>query len=239
MRPYTRHEKFQPALNFAIFLPFYYLKDSSSDDLLCLDFQYGIENNQDLTSDDIENGFNNTYKSDLIIATREIIIQVLNEAFPRDQEERALHRDADDRPRFKTFEDIPLLGVVNLGRFQLDVGEDESMQGQRRAVILPSNSEEQTGADKMNSDINDSMDNNRRLAFYKDSYPPDILSVIDNSFCPESEEIVCSIVDTRVCVILEEGEDGDEVKEQLLDGIKISFQDGSFESALPSVDESV
>jgi hypothetical protein len=46
-------------------------------------------------------------------------------------------------------------------------------------------------------------------------------------------------VDTRVCVILEEGEDGDEVKEQLLDGIKISFQDGSFESALPSVDESV
>ena len=210
---------------------FYYCKDPPSDDLLCANFQYGIQNDQKLTSDDIENGVDNTYKSDLIFATRETMIQVLNEAFPRDQEGRALRRDGfDGRSRFETFEDNSLLGVVNLGKFELTVGEDESMQGQRRAVILPSNPEDQTGT----------ANNNRRLALYKDSYPPDILSVFDNSYCSESdEELICSIVETRVCVVLEEGEDGDQVKKQLLDGIKKSFQDGSFENNLPSTGESV
>lgn len=205
--------------------------DPPSDDLLCVNFQYGIQNDQKLSTDDIENGVDNTYRSDLIFATRETIIQVLNEAFPRDQEGRFLRRDNfDGRPRFETFEDNSLLGVVNLSRFELTVGEDESMQGQRRAVILPSNPEDQTGT----------ANNYRRLALYKDSYPPDILSIFDNTYCPESDEgFICSIVETRVCVVLEEGEDGDEVKKQLLGGIKKSFQDGSFENNLPSTGESV
>jgi len=223
-------------------------------DLLCLSFQYAIENDEGLTADDIENGVNNTFKSDLIIATRNITIQVLNETLPRDQEGRALRRDAAGRPRSKTFEENQLLGVVHFGRFALDenylvtnnqqedytssssIGEVENMQGQRRAVFLTSNPEEQTGTVEININNNNSMDNNRQLAFYADSYPPVISNIFDNPLCPESEKIVCSVVDTRVCVILEEGDDEDEVKDQLLDGIKSSFRDGSFKSAVPTKD---
>jgi hypothetical protein len=218
--------------------------------LLCLNFQYGIKNNKGLSSDDIENEFNNTFKSDLIIATRDITIKVLNETFPRDAEERALRRDTADHSRIKTYEDIQLLGVVNLGRFELyddefehhtgsNIGQDEKIQGQRRAVFLPSINEKQEGIVKRTNDNTKSMDRKRRLAFYVDSYPPVISSIFDNPFCPVSDDelVSCSIVDTRVCVILEDGDDEKEVKDFLLDGIKTSFLDGSFQNAIPKIDE--
>ena len=104
------------------------------------------------------------------------------------------------------------------------------MQGRRRAVYLPNNREEQIGSNE----------NNRRLAFYSDSYPPVISSVFENPFCQDvDEDTICAIVETRVCVILEEGDDEDEVKGQLLDGIEKSFIEGRFEDSITSKDESV
>lgn len=210
--------------------------------LICLSFQYGIENDEGLTADDIENGFNNTFKSDLLIATRDITIKVVNEAFPQDQEKRTLRRD--DAIRWsKIFEDNPLLGVATISRFHIDDrSSSENTQGRRREVFLPSNPEEQTGTVKINGDNNNSLVNNRRLAFYSDSHQPSILSITDNNFCftssdEEEEELNCSIVETEVCVVLEEGDDEEEVKDQLLDGFRSSFQDGSFEDALPSKEE--
>ena len=212
------------------------------ESLLCIKFQYGIENDVGLTADEIENGFNNTFKSDLIIATRDITIKVLNETLPQDQERRALRRD-DAIHWSKIFEDNPLVGVVTISRFHLDdSSSSENTQGRRREVFLPSNTEEQTETVKINGDNNNSLVNNRRLAFYSDSRQPSILSITDNEFCfassdEEEEELNCSIVETKVCVVLEEGDNEDEVKDQLLDGFRSSFQDGSFEDALPSEDE--
>lgn len=211
-----------------------------ADDLLCLNFQYGIENDQGLTADDIKNGFNNTFKDDLIITTRDITIRILNETLPRDEERRALRRDTGGRPRSKTLGDNPFLGDVTVGWFDSEDEfpsenwqdyraisssiAEESTQGQRRAAFLTRNSDEQIG-----------MDNSRRLAFYTDSHPPVVLNIIDNLFCPERDEgIACAVVETRLCVVLEEGDDEEEVKDLLLDGIKTAFKDGSFESALPS-----
>ena len=189
--------------------------------LVCLTFQYGIENDLGLTADDIESGIDNTYKSDLIIATRAVVIEVLNETFP---EGRALQGNAADRPQWKALKDNQLLGVIDLGVAENPRdGQTRNMQGRRRAVFLPSSREEQI----------DSMDKNRRLAIYTDSYPPDILNVFDNPFCSDADEdTACAIVETRVCVILEEGDDEDEVKDQLLDGIGKAFQDGRFESSI-------
>lgn len=51
---------------------------------LCIGFQYELMNNRSLSAEDIFNEVNNTIKTGLEIATREIVIEILNETFPRD-----------------------------------------------------------------------------------------------------------------------------------------------------------
>lgn len=216
-----------------------------------MNFQYGIENDKGFSADDIENEVNNTYKSGLIIATRNVTIQALNETFPRDQEGRALrhHKSnpqesypgyAIDRIWQDGFRVTRPTSIIRLDEQDAEQGHDSSSTGileneserwRRRAVFLPNTSQKQI--DGIN---NNNMDDNRRLAFYTDSYPPVINNIFGNPFCPDSPdgEIVCSVVDTSVCVMLEEGDDEDEIKDSLIDGISNSIQDGSFENAIPS-----
>lgn len=199
-------------------------------DPICILFQYSIENDEGLTADDILNGFNNTFIDDLTIATRDTTIRVLNETLPRASERRGLRRDQ------KSDHAIPHLGFASLMKYELDefssssFVDDENTNGRRRAMYLPSNLGEQTGITVINSD-------NRRLAFYTDSNPPVILDVIDNDFCAESdEEISCAIVDTKVCVFLDIGDNAEEVKDIMLEGFRNAFQNGSFQGSIPMDD---
>ena len=59
--------------------------------LTCINFQYGIVNNVGVTAQDIFNEVNNTLKTGLIIATRNVTIEILNETYPREQEEANRH----------------------------------------------------------------------------------------------------------------------------------------------------
>lgn len=168
-----------------------------------MSFQYGIENDDNLTAADIESGVNNTFKMDLIDATEEIVIDILDEGLSG----RKLETNVD----WKTAEGHRLLGVISLSDYGL--GERNDNLRKRESPI------ERT--------------NRRHLAYYTDAVPPTISSVIDNQFCEvEDESILCSIVDSTVCVYLEEGDSASEVKAQLLDGIKAAFQDGTFEDTL-------
>lgn len=174
-----------------------------TDELVCVSFQYGIENEDGLDAADIESGFNNTFKLDLINATEEIVIDILNEGLSG----RKLETDFD----WKTAGGHRLLGVINLSDYGLEERNDNLRK--REPPI------ERTYR--------------RHLAYYSDAVSPTITSVTDNEFCEvDDESILCSIVDSTVCVYLEEGDSASEVKEQLLDGIKEAFQDGSFEEAL-------
>jgi len=223
------------------------------DRLLCVTFQYGIENDHGYDAEDILNEVNNTYKSGLIIATRNATIQSLNESYPRDQEGgRYLQKKISQQQQQSSGRAIDRVWYENLGVTQpsiindvdiiqqdernfehgyggsiIGVIENDSTQVRRRAVFLPHMSTQITDSINNNKKVND-----RRLAFYTDSYPPVINNIFDNAFCQQPEGIVCAVVDSSVCVMLEEGDDDDEVKGVLLNGIETSIQNGSFENVI-------
>lgn len=74
----------------------------------------------------------------------------------------------------------------------------------------------------------------RRLVFYTDDFEPIINAIFDNPFCDKpTPEHECAVVASTVCVVLEEGDDEDEVQEILLDGIEEAILSGEFEEAIP------
>ena len=228
-----------------VFLDFFSnvrLVEPTPDTLVCVNFQYGIENDAGYDAEMIFNEVNNTYKSGLIIATSNITIQSLNETYPQDQERRRKKRIQSQQQQQKQKQQQKQssshrgLTVKDIGGFQL--GEISSTENdsskerrRRRAVYLPDTSSQ---IDSSSSIDDNNVNNNRRLAFYTDSYPPVINSIFDNTFCQVAEGILCAVVDSSVCVILEKGDDEVEVKDALLNGIAKSIRDGSFESAIPS-----
>jgi hypothetical protein len=54
-----------------------------------------------------------------------------------------------------------------------------------------------------------------------------------NPLCDDLPEFECSVVDSTVCVLLEEGDDEEEVRSSLLAGIEQSILGGSFQAAIP------
>jgi hypothetical protein len=248
--------------------------------LSCVSFQYGIQNSGGYTAEDIMNQTNNTLKTGLLIATRNVTIGILNETFPRDggdgggggdddddddkSSERflgnseTLQRDSHRSPETSEDQRASLLSrrsltlrrrevrgtitgpavsashqwfhVMDLGRLPSDDSHPERIikegQSRRRTVYLP-----QRFPDYWD-------DGRRRLVYYTDAYLPTINSIVDNPFCvAPSDEVTCAVVDSTVCVILEEGDDEREVQNALLSGIEESIQDGSFAAAIPQADQ--
>jgi hypothetical protein len=229
---------FCKSLVFFEFFSNVHLVEPTPDTLLCVNFQYGIENDAGYDAEMIFNEDNNTYKSGLIIATGNITIQSLNETYPQDQKGgRYLQKTIQSQQQQQQQQQSSShrgLNVKDIGRFQQDeigIENDSSKERRRRrAAYLPDTSSQ---IDSSSIDDNNNVNNRRRLAFFTDSYPPVINNIFDNAFCQEPEGIVCAVVDSSVCVILEEGDDEDDVKDALLYGIQKSIQDGSFESAIP------
>lgn len=206
------------------------------EELTCVNFQYGIGNSDGLSADDIFNEIGNTLKTGLLIATRNVTIETLNTTLPRDESRRRLSQRNRQQNHYRDHGFVPgssggTLQVTDLGRFPL-VDQDISFETEviplddlqkitqlrRRMAYLP---------------IWDATDYRRRLAFYTDQFQPVINSIIDNPFCENLPEFGCAVVDSTVCVLLEEGDDEAMVQTVLLDGIEQAIQDGSFQAAIP------
>jgi hypothetical protein len=206
-------------------------------ELTCVNFQYGIGNSDGLSADDIFNEINNTLKTGLIVATRNVTIETLNTTLPRNESRRLLQAQQSSTKTnihhlFSSSSSGSTLLVIDLGRFRhvdQDIamgtgmaranGQLQKMQVRRRTAYLPSD--------------RDILDDRRRLAFYTDEFPPTINSILDNPFCANFPEFQCAVVDSTVCVLLEEGDDRAMVRMVLLDGIEQAILDGSFQAAVP------
>lgn len=218
------------------------------EELTCVRFQYGISNDNGFSASDIFNEVNNTYKTGLIIATRNVTIETLNATFPRDGTGRLLREISNWRHRSK-----PLVrygqankeGLGSLGTRGLHVAnlQDSDLQSfvlreskpgkslrsdgnRRRAVYLP-----QEEADGEGIDVSQL---SRQLVFYTDEYPVTIDAIIDNPFCGPSNSVTrCAVVASTVCTLLEDGDDEGQVQIVLLTGIRVSIRNGDFEDAIP------
>ena len=79
----------------------------------------------------------------------------------------------------------------------------------------------------------------RRLAYYTDDIPVAINSVTDNPLCAGSAQnprIMCAIVSSTVCVVLEEGDDPTEVRALLIAGLRQAVDSGDFLRRIPPQD---
>lgn len=211
----------------------------SLEDLLCLNFQYGLVNSAGFNASDLFNEVNNTLKTGLIIATRNITIEIINGTYPRS--ERLLRRgDArhgeivynkhEGHDEFG-LETHSLRLVVPLHKFDLasnkrvQAANFERDQGRRRTAYLPSETRQ--------NPTTDGIPDARRLVFYTDDYPPLVTAITDNlRFCNDPNTL-CSIVSSTFCVLLEEGDDEEEVRRVLLAGIQVAIANGDFEEAIP------
>ena len=187
---------------------------------LCVNFQYGIENNATLDAGDILNEVGNTLKTGLILATETVTIEILNETFPIG--ERLL------RNRQVKEESSGEFGrTLEKKRFIVPVGDDmplseiSPMLDSRRLVHMPYNNfVAQAG---------------RRLVVYIADLPPEINNVFDNPFCPTEfpETFRCAIVSSTTCVVLDEGDDPEVVRGALISGFQNAIQSGAFQEAIP------
>jgi hypothetical protein len=207
------------------------------EDLLCLNFQYGLVNNAGYNASDLFNEVNNTLKTGLIIATRNITIEILNGTYPRSERllRRGYARHGEIVYKHEAYEEFgrethSFRLVVPLHKFDLasnekvqaaNLGRD---QGRRRTAYLPSKTRQVP--------TTDGIPDARRLVFYTDDYPPLVTAIINNPFCSDPDTL-CAIVSSTICVLLEEGDDEEEVRRVLLTGMQAAIASGDFEDAIP------
>jgi hypothetical protein len=223
------------------------------EELTCVNFQYGLGNSDGFTAEDIFNERNNTLKTGLVLATRNVTIDTLNTTLPRNESRRLLQRNLprNDSPFTRSTNDKSTFAspyrhhnsvagstsgskknAIDLVQFRLvdkDIALNAAVpratlplrktQVRRRTVYLPSGQ--------------DTVDDRRSLAFYTDEFLPTINSVLNNPFCANFPEFECAVVDSTVCVLLEEGDSEEIVRMVLLDGIETAILDGRFQAAIP------
>jgi hypothetical protein len=208
--------------------------------LTCVNFQYGIVNEVGVTADEIFNEVNNTLRTGLWIATRNVTIEIINATFPRDEPTRQLRKGsksaifAPDNEREIDSGNIQTDGGIVYRLPSLPFSEmilDNRMGSWNYGVDDPQrhlaylNWQENTAGDS---------DGRRRLVFYTDEFQPVISIIIDNPFCDKpTPETECAIVVASTCVVLEEGDDETEVRTVLLEGLEEAILNGEFEDAIP------
>ena len=219
--------------------------------LTCVKFQYGIQNDAGFDADDIFNEVNNTLKTGLIIATENVTIEVLNTTFPRSdnesdrfrrlellqslqssrhkhqhqhQQDQAVHhhllREKNQMERFNG-------NAILITNLVSTTPESQSYTQQQRSLAYAPRSS------SLSSEVATTGARRRRLVYYTDVFEPAINTIFDNPLCSAPEGFLCAVVDSTVCVILEEGDDEDEVQLALLNGIGAAIEDGSFFAAIP------
>lgn len=213
-----------------------FLKGPTSENELCIDFQYGIINNGGVDADEIFNMENNTLKTGLIIATTNVTIETLNASFPENERLLRYRQRADGEtmvttrtrefgiPGRKSHLIVPLSFFGSHLPSGVAIEAEGTAPSDRGLVYVPQNwySTSKTQF-------------TRRLVFYLDEVPPVILAVINNPFCPtETPEVTrCAIVTSTVCVFLQADDDPTTVRTELRRGIQASIANGEFEDAIP------
>ena len=79
----------------------------------------------------------------------------------------------------------------------------------------------------------------RKLAYYTDLVPAKINSVTDNPLCvgsAENPEIMCAIVSSTVCVVLEDDDDPEAVRALMIAGLRQAVDSGDFLRRIPAED---
>ncbi len=187
-----------------------------------------------MSASDIFNMVNNTLKTGLIIAATNITIDILNASFPNNerllrfrQQYRHGHAATGGRQHVvRSFGDKKLIVPLDFFESNFPVGFvlEEIPGDRRRLVYLPQSRQGPTWSQLA-----------RRLVQYLDSVPPVITQILDNSFCPsQTPEVTrCAIVTSTVCVFLDEGDDRQNVRRVLGEGIQASVMLGEFEAAIP------
>lgn len=193
-----------------------------------MDFAYGLKNSVGLTASDIFNEVNNTVKADLITATNEVVKNILNETFP----ETVVSTEATSR----------------MGRF----GERRRLEGVDRAVELAIVDllGKETANEMMAAYQGNILDEapgylfdgrlllhsrKRHLVFFSEEYPTVINAILDEPFCPATivdPMVLCALVSSTVCVVLEEGDDEDFIRMVLIDGLRDAINNG-FNNLIP------
>jgi len=77
----------------------------------------------------------------------------------------------------------------------------------------------------------------RRLSYYTDYIPVAINSVTDNPLCAgaaQNPRIMCAIVSSTVCAVLEEGDDPNEERAIIVNGLRQAVDSGDFLRRIPA-----
>eukprot|EP00569_Conticribra_weissflogii_P014172 CAMPEP_0171416752 /NCGR_PEP_ID=MMETSP0880-20121228/40254_1 /TAXON_ID=67004 /ORGANISM="Thalassiosira weissflogii, Strain CCMP1336" /LENGTH=1064 /DNA_ID=CAMNT_0011935007 /DNA_START=483 /DNA_END=3678 /DNA_ORIENTATION=- len=197
--------------------------------VLPIGIQYGISSNCGVTAQDVLNETNNTVKYGLESATTAVLIGILNETYPR-TEERASGRsgnyDSDDGNSGSSSgngsnSEVIASGVrvqVPNGRYKLfqESVRNENDEERHRSRLLKNNGRHA-----------------RKLVYYTDEHPviiTDVEDVVDQA-CPPGQN--CMRVMSTVLVVLEEGDDPEEIAQVVRLRIEQSFNDGSFFESIP------
>jgi hypothetical protein len=288
---------------------------SPENNTLCVDFFYSVRNTAGLSAQDILDESNNTLKTGLEIATRNVTIEILNATFPRSsrtletadaasatsfgggkrRRTLALTPDAADATtsafsdaRFREARATTAASYASRGLYEsgqereravtnglsFEFG-DEAASRMLRSLwdAIASSSAPAPGSTASNDNrmlsragdqllerqghrvihtfssrhvLQLSKQGHRSLVYYTDVLPPTVTNVIDDPFCPggggtvgggggaSNGTVQCAFVSTQVCVVLEPGDDPDEIERALDEGFRIAIQDGSFFDAIPA-----
>ncbi|CAB9501886.1 expressed unknown protein [Seminavis robusta] len=201
---------------------------------LCVDFQYVVRNQVGLDADAIFNEDNNSVLNGLKQATKNITIDILNGDYPSKKRmlRSLLQRNEHDNAQRTT------PNILNLPYITTNTASSTKMT----TTSSSSNSRNWLRASPPQQSVSLQQhhhDGRRRLAYYTDDYPVIINTVSDNPLCngsSQNQAVMCAIVSSTVCVVLEDGDDPEEVRNTLITGLRIAVDSGDFLGRIPAED---
>lgn len=215
-----------------------------------LSFIYGVTNNRGLSADDVMNEVNNTLKCGLTSATRTMLIDVLNETYPR-SDDRNLRRNNIPDHVVRRLQSSTTNTLLRKQARHPEADLLEETEREKVVVIhvhdaepgpILSTAVQRPGKSAVNRVLVKSLANflrgrayGRKLAYYTDLAPVEITNILDNPDCDDGGDslVRCLLVFSTVVLILEEGDDEDDVRTNVIGGLKDRFDDGRFLEAIP------
>jgi hypothetical protein len=171
-----------------------------------------------------------------LIATRNITIEILNETYPRDDSARFLREGNIGRNLWDVFGGSVKsmehrlghgeFGMATSGRGHEEALDDANEPQRRRTVYIPDSPTRISQEDR----------SSRELVYFTDEYAEKINLIFNNPFCVLTNpdpDVMCAIASSTVCVLMEKGDNEEDVREVLIDGIEEAIENGEFAAAIP------
>jgi hypothetical protein len=207
-------------------------------------------NNRSLSAEDIKNEVNNSLKTGLMIATKTIVINLLNETYRRTVQSRPNERlETNHDPYSWMWGDMRTTAGGGFRR-QLPEVEEAAELADVIALGLGLSSYEtiheqvadlQTNARRLHrrpAPPDNHVRGARRLVFYSDDYPVEIKMIVDRNNCPINDvngtnTLRCAIVSSTLCVVVEKDDNPLKIRETLMRGLAAAIESGEFEETIP------